>query len=386
MYEVLSMVRYRSLLPSAACLALLILLGAGNAPAQIIDENVLTDRERNRLYNELARDVASLDKQLSVFKKVVLLVRPTVVHIEASITEDSALNFGPRRNIEEAGSGVVVDLSGKFYVLTNRHVIKNSEPENIKIRLYDGREIHPTKKWEDEGTDIAVMAISAPQLVAARQGDSDLLEIGDIVLAVGSPFGLNHSVTHGIISAMGRRDLELGEENVKFQDFIQTDAAINPGNSGGPLINLRGEVIGINTAIASASGGNEGIGFSIPINMATNIARQLTERGSVIRAFLGVSLDSQFNPTTAEKLGLPRPRGAHVKGITPNSPAEKAKLQVGDVILEFGNVTVEDDDHLVNLVSLTKVDTSVSVVIFRDGKIQTVSVKVADASKFRATP
>ena len=154
------------------------------------------------------------------------------------------------------------------------------------------------------------------------------MEIGDFVLAVGSPFGLSHSVTFGIISAKGRRDLELGDGEVRYQDFLQTDAAINPGNSGGPLFNLRGEVIGMNTAIASSSGGNEGIGFTIPINMVMMIARQLVERGTVVRAYLGVGLDDSSAPAAATSVGLPRPGGARLKcRRLPASPAEAAKLK-----------------------------------------------------------
>src|SRR5262249_36577839 len=152
-------------------------------------------------------------------------------------------------------------------------------------------------------------------VVPARLGDSNQLEIGDYVVAVGSPFGLSQSVTSGIVSAKGRRDLDLGDEGGRFQDFLQTDAAINPGNSGGPLINLKGEVIGINTAIASNSGGSEGIGFTIPVNMAMVIVRQLIDHGSVTRAFLGVNLDSKFNASIAARLGMPQPRGARITGI-----------------------------------------------------------------------
>ncbi len=213
-------------------------------------------------------------------------------------------------------------------------------------------------------------------------GDSDKVEIGDFVLAVGSPFGLSHSVTFGIISAKGRRDLRLGEANVRFQDFLQTDAAINPGNSGGPLVNLRGEIIGINTAIASNSGGNEGIGFSIPVNMFMVVARQLIERGKVSRAFLGVKLESKFGPAAAVEAGLPRLMGAKVTTLIKNSPAEAARLQVGDIILEFNRVPIEDDAHLINLVSLTPVGTTVPVVIFRDRRMLTIQVEVGDRSKF----
>jgi serine protease Do len=190
---------------------------------------------------------------------------------------------------------------------------------------------------------------------------------------------LSHSVTFGIISAKGRRDLKLSKE-LSFQDFLQTDAAINPGNSGGPLVNLRGEIVGINTAIASNSGGNEGIGFAIPIDMFMVFARQLVETGKVTRAFLGVNLDAKFGPAMAAELGLPRPVGALVSGVVPNSPAEAAHLQKSDVVLEFDSIPVESDAHLVNLVGLTAVGKSVPVVIFRDRKPLTVTVEIGEKS------
>jgi serine protease Do len=225
------------------------------------------------------------------------------------------------------------------------------------------------------------MAINTEGLVPARLGDSGKLEIGDFVLAVGSPFGLSHSVTYGIISAKGRRDLRLGDDGVQYQDFLQTDAAINPGNSGGPLLNLRGEVIGLTTAIASSSGANEGIGFAIPINMAMVIADQLVERGLVVRAFLGVKLDASFGPAEAARLGMARPQGARVTGITRNSPAELARIQVGDVILEFDGSRVEDDMHLINLVSLTPVQKEVDVRLLREGRPVHLRVRVANRSQ-----
>ncbi len=336
---------------------------------------------RAQLFEQLNRDVDWLERQGNALKRVVKLVKPSVVHIEAEKTEVD--NFrGRRNNVEEAGSGVIVEMAGKNYVLTNRHVISNAELDHIRIRLADGRQLSPTKVWSDRGTDVAVMRVDAERLLPVRVGDSTKLEIGDFVLAVGSPFGLSHSVTYGIISAKGRRDLELGDDGVRFQDFLQTDAAINPGNSGGPLLSLRGEVVGINTAIASSSGGNEGIGFTIPINMAMYVAKQLVERGAVTRAFLGVHLDSKFTAETAARVGLPRVQGARVSGITPNSPAEKYKLTVGDVILQFDGVRIDDDNHLVNLVSLTPVDKDVSVVVFRGGKPITLTVRVGDRNAF----
>ena len=205
---------------------------------------------------------------------------------------------------------MIVEINGKPYILTNRHVVDDASLSNINIHLADGRLLHPTNVASDRRTDVAILTLDAQDVMPARLGDSGRVEIGDFVLAVGSPFGLSHSVTYGIISAKGRRDLELGDGSIKYQDFFQTDAAINPGNSGGPLLNLRGEVIGINTAIASSSGGSEGIGFTIPINMAISVARQLVEQGRPMRAYLGVGLNDTFGPADASRLGLPSGRGA----------------------------------------------------------------------------
>lgn len=338
--------------------------------------------KREELYRQLRSQAEVLEAQSAIVKTVVKLIGPTVVHIEAEVPGRTALQFGHSRQVEEAGSGVIIRLKGKHYILTSRHLISGASPANISIRLSDGRRINPLKAWEDAETDVAVMSVSAPDLVAAPLGNSDQMDIGDFVLAVGSPFGLSHSVTYGIISAKGRRELDLGDSGVRLQNFIQTDAAINPGNSGGPLINLRGEVIGINTAIASNSGGNEGIGFAIPIDMFMIVAEQLIETGKVARAFLGVTLDQGFGAAAAAELGLPRPLGARVTQITPNSPAMLAGLQVGDVILQFNNTPVEDDSHLVNMVNLTEIGKDVSLVVYRNRKTQQVHVAVGDRSQF----
>ena len=263
-------------------LVVALLFGFAPTFAQDWSESVAeTAESRRQQYEQISAEVDFLERQGNLLKRVVRFVRPTVVHIEAARVDNDRKGV----DVEEAGSGVIVEIRKQPYILTNRHVIKDSIPSRIKIKLADGRLVFPTKVWSDRGTDIAVMAVSAPQLVAANIGQSDKIEIGDFVVAVGSPFGLSHSVTYGIISAKGRRDLQLGDDGVRFQDFLQTDAAINPGNSGGPLLNLRGEVIGLNTAIASSSGGNEGIGFTIPIDMAMSVAKQLIERGAVVRAF-----------------------------------------------------------------------------------------------------
>jgi serine protease Do len=363
-----------------------LLLAAGFAPLDIRGEDLpvegrITDEveDRDALYAELAADVEELERRGSILKRVVKLVTPSVVHIEAK--REAEPGRSPRSESEEAGSGVIVQRGGKSFVLTNRHVIKHSKPTGINVKLSDGRVLHPRQIWADPGTDVAIMQLTTSDLVPARLGDSTSLEIGDFVLAVGSPFGLSHSVTYGIISAKGRRDLRLGDDGLQYQDFVQTDAAINPGNSGGPLLNLRGEVIGLNTAIASTSGSNEGIGFAIPINMVMIVADQLIERGTVVRAYLGVKLDSAFGPTEAAQLGLPRPEGTRVSGITRNSPAEQARIQIGDVIIEFDGTRIEDDTHLINLVSLTPVNKEVEVRLLRDGRPINLRLRVANRAQ-----
>ncbi|HWB00448.1 MAG TPA: trypsin-like peptidase domain-containing protein [Pirellulales bacterium] len=349
------------------------------ASALELDGN-MTPQQRDALYASLAKEVADYERHHNIIKTAARLVSPTVVHIEAEIRDSGGRPYG-RRTVQEAGSGVLVEISGAPYVLTNRHVIRDAKLNDIQIRFSDGRMTHPTKSWGDPDTDVGVLAVHGPDYVTARIGNSDALEVGDMVLAVGSPFGLSHSITYGIISAKGRRDLELGDGGVRFQDFIQTDASINPGNSGGPLINLRGEVVGINTAIASNSGFNEGIGFSIPINIVVNIARQLIEHGVVTRAYLGVRLDSRFNAQQALEAGLPRLTGARLLRIEPGSPAEAAGLQAGDVIVQFNGQRVDNDNHLINIVGLTPVGTEVSIIIYRDRQPMTIRAKIGNANE-----
>ena len=346
-------------------------------------ENVDSGSLRDALFAELAADADRYQRQFGIVKRVVRLVRPTIVHIDAyAVSKDAG------RVIDESGSGIIFKIDGQLYVLTNRHVVDTSSLENLKIRTDEGEYLKLLKIWSDPTTDVAVVQIASRDLLSARIGDSNRVEIGDFVLAVGSPFGLSHSVSYGIISAKGRWDLALGQQNVRFQDFLQTDAAINPGNSGGPLLNLKGEVIGINTAIASSSGGNEGIGFSIPINLVVHVARQLIRDGSISTAYLGVRLDHGFasrlyaDRTLATRLGLPRSKGALVKAITPGSPADDAELLVGDVVTEFNGIRVQDDDHLINLVSLTPINEVVVLNIVRERERYLVHVRVGRRRDF----
>ena len=341
-----------------------------------LTDSAPTTVDRQQLYADLDADVDALERQLGLLKRVAKLVKSTVVHIDAKKRQSRSSNG---KLVEEAGSGVIVEVAKKFYVITNRHVVADSNPQDIDIKLSDNRLIHPTTVWSDRETDVAVMLVATSPLTPARIGSSREVEIGEYVIAVGSPFGLSHSITYGIISAKGRRDLALGDGSIRYQDFMQTDAAINPGNSGGPLLNLRGEVIGINTAIASSSGGSEGIGFTIPIDMALTVAKQFIEHGRPVRAFLGVNLNGKdFDAAYAARLGLPKAIGALVDSVIGNSPAAKAEFQPEDVVLEFDGHKIEDDDHLIQVVGFTSVGKEVEVLIFRKGEAKRLKLTLAE--------
>ncbi len=336
------------------------------------------DLQRERLFNELAEEFSTFDRLGNLVRRVSQLVKPSVIHIEAHKTEGEA---GSRQSYDEAGSGFVVDLDlngGDRWVLTNRHVIKGSSLNEILLRTSDGREFHPVQVISDASTDVAVMRVNAVDLPATRVGNSDGLEIGDFVIAIGSPFGLSHSVTFGILSAKGRRDLSLGEQKIDLQDFFQTDAAINPGNSGGPLLNLRGEVVAMNTAIASSSGGSEGIGFAIPINMATRVAQQLVKKGKLQRGYLGVTLDPDFNVSKRTTYRFGSNGGALVKNVRTGSPAEVANMQQGDIVVEFNGREVDNDDHLVAQVGLAPIGQRIPMIIYREGKRYRTEVMLTD--------
>lgn len=334
------------------------------------------DGQRQELYNELAEEFATFDRLGNLVRRVSSLVKPSVIHIEAHKTEE---NGGAQESYDEAGSGVVLDLrDGNQWVLTNRHVILGARPQEILLRSSDGREFHPTQVIADPSTDVAVMKIRVSGIPRARVGDSRDILIGDFVIAIGSPFGLSHSVTFGILSAKGRRDLVLGEQKIDLQDFFQTDAAINPGNSGGPLLNLRGEVIAMNTAIASSSGGSEGIGFAIPINMAIQVADQLVRHGRLRRGYLGVTLDPDFSGASSAFVAANLSNGALVKSVRAGSPAEQAHMQRGDVVVEFNGNPVDNDDHLVAQVGLTPIGDSIPMIIYRDGKRYRTAVTLTD--------
>lgn len=325
------------------------------------------------------RDVlprGALDDAGDQLARIASHVKTAVVHIESRRDGRSG------GTVEETGSGVLMRSArtSKMFVVTNRHVIQGSTPRRIQIKLQDGQIINPEQVIEDAPTDVAVLLLAETNLGSAAWGDSDNLDIGHMVLAMGSPFGLSQSVTLGIISAKGRRSLILGEkgQDVINQDFLQTDAAINPGNSGGPLIDLQGRVIGINTAIASQGGGNEGIGFSIPSNLCRHVVEQLLEHGRVQRAFLGVRLDEEFDAAAAKRLRLNRLHGARVVEVYGDTPAEVAGLQIDDVVLAFDGQEIEDQSHLIHLVSLTPVNKVVRMSVLRAASRITVDVRLTE--------
>lgn len=276
---------------------------------------------------------------------------------------------GNRERIERSlGSGVIVSEDG--YILTSNHVIEKAS--KIRVLMQDKAEMEAKIVGQDPQTDVALIKIDAKGLPTARIGDSSALRIGDQVLAVGNPFGVGQSASLGIVSAMGR---SMGL--MQYEDFIQTDAAINPGNSGGALVNMSGELIGINTAILSRSGTSAGVGFAIPSNMARRIMESLIAHGKVQRAWLGVQIQP-IDQAMAEAHGLDRARGVIVAEITKNAPAQRAGLQEGDIILELDGKEVLDVPHLRNQISLAGVGTTVRLTIWRDGKERTVPIKLEE--------
>jgi serine protease Do len=346
------------------------------APRSAIQPSETQSREA--AFQELASDIDRLDPILGIFKRLVRLASPSVVHIDTKKTEQSENGEAKQAGeVEEAGAGVLLEYRGRLLVITNRHVVVPAQLSSILIQGSNRATTNPLHLWSDAATDIAVMEVPKEFGIAARVGDSDRLEVGEQVVAIGSPFGLAHSVTTGILSAKGRRDLELGTRTIEVQDFFQTDAAINPGNSGGPLFNLKGEVVAINTAIASNSGGSEGIGFSIPINLVMGVVGQLVDQGEFRRGYLGIVMDYQYDVNAALQLGLPAMRGVLIKGVRPKSPAETAGLRAGDVLLEYNGQEVESDSQLVQMVSLTDLKQAVPMTIWRQGRSMQLQVRLA---------
>lgn len=278
--------------------------------------------------------------------------------------------FMPRERKQSGlGSGVIVDPSG--YILTNNHVIRGAD--EIKVTLLDKREFKGKVIGTDPKTDLAVVKIEAKDLPYIELGDSDKLKVGELVIAIGNPYGLNQTVTMGIVSATGRANVGIAD----YEDFIQTDAAINPGNSGGALVNVRGELIGINTAIFSTTGGYQGIGFAIPSNMAKAVMQQLIKHKKVVRGWLGVTVQA-LSAEIKKHFGLKEDRGVLINQVFENSPAEKAGLKEEDIILQYNGKDITDPTQLRNLVAGTLPGKEVELKIFRDGKILSIKVTIEE--------
>ncbi len=267
------------------------------------------------------------------------------------------------------GSGFITNKDG--YILTNNHVVARAD--KIKVTLADKREFTATIVGTDSKSDVAVIKIEGEDFPVVKLGDSDSVEVGDWAVAIGTPYGLSQTVTAGIISAEGRSNIGIND----YEDFIQTDAAINPGNSGGPLLNIEGEVIGINTAIFSRSGGYQGIGFAIPINMAKHIRDSLITRGKVVRGWLGVMIQP-VTQEIARRFELEEASGTLVGDVLSGSPAEKSGVERGDVIITFDGQPVDGPNALRNIVAATKVGKKVLVVVIRNGKEKTLKVKIGE--------
>ncbi|HEX8136888.1 MAG TPA: DegQ family serine endoprotease [Pyrinomonadaceae bacterium] len=276
------------------------------------------------------------------------------------------------------GSGVIVSADG--YILTNHHVVDGAE--EIRVELSDNRTLVAKVVGSDPPSDLAVLKVDAQGLPVLSLGDSDRVRVGDVVLAVGNPLGVGQTVTMGIISAKGR---STGLSDGSFEDFLQTDAPINTGNSGGALVNTNGELVGINSQILSPSGGNIGIGFAIPANMARSVMDQLLKGGKVRRGMLGLTIQ-QVTPDLASSLGLPNARGALVSSVQPGSPAERAGLKRGDVITAINGAPISDSNSLRNQIARTQPGTEVTLTISRDNREQQVRVTLGElpADKSRA--
>jgi len=283
-----------------------------------------------------------------------------------------------QREAQSIGSGVIVD-AGKGYVLTNNHVV--DQADTIRVRLNDDREFDAKLIGKDPDTDIAVLQIQAERLTALKLADSDNLQVGDYVVAIGSPFGLRQTVTAGIVSGLSR---QTGISEGGYEDFIQTDASINPGNSGGALVNLKGELVGIPSTILSRSGGNIGIGFAIPIDLARNVMEQFIAHGSLQRGRIGIN-GQDLTPDLAKAFGLPTTRGAVVTRVLPKSPGDKAGLKPEDVILEANGRPVDNFAQLRNRIGLLRIGDEVKLKVLRDGKPREVTVKIGKEEQVAAT-
>ncbi len=313
------------------------------------------------------------------FSQIVENISPSVVSISVSRTREEENNLfdfilppDTERWAEQTlGSGVIISEDG--YIITNNHVIEDAE--EIKVTLVDKRSFIARIIGVDPKTDLAVIKIDVSGLPVTKWANSDELKPGDIVLAIGNAYGLSHSVTMGIVSATGRANVGIAD----YEDFIQTDAAINPGNSGGPLVNINGEIVGINTAIFSRSGGYQGIGFAVPSNMARTVFEQLIREGRIKRGWIGINIQ-ELTPELAVKFSYKDQDGVLVNGVYPQSPAERAGIKRGDIIVHYNGRPVKDAGSFRNQVASTFPGKKVKIKIFRDGRLNDIELIIAEQS------
>lgn len=343
-----------------------------NVPRQIIDTS--------KAFSEIAGAVSPSVVNISTTKVMKREAGPSLEDPFFDLLNPFRNFKMPRKWKEQSmGSGVIVSADG--FIITNNHVVEQAD--EIRVTLFDKRSFKAKMIGADTKTDIAIVKIEADSLRAAQWGDSDKLQVGEFVLAIGNPYGLSHTVTMGIISAVGRANVGIAD----YEDFIQTDAAINPGNSGGPLVNIKGELIGVNTAIFSRSGGYQGIGFAVPSNMTRLVMNQLVDKGKVTRGWLGVTIQ-ELTPELSQKFGLKNEKGALIGDIAKGSPAEKSGLKRGDIILEYNGKKISDVGNLRNMVAQSKVGSEISITILRGGKEYAVRVLIVELPKdiTEATP
>ncbi len=364
----------RNILLAGAAGAVLAL--APTALSQSQFRPVSTVGQSNALTMDQNRGVLTMAPLLERVSPAVVSIQTQGKSIKDNLSDDQAELFErffgrpmpEQRQRGGMGSGVIVD-AGDGLILTNHHVVDNAE--EIRVTLLDKRELVAELVGGDEKTDIAVLKIKADDLTEISFARDDSTRVGDYVIAIGNPFGLGHTVTSGIVSALGR-DLRSGEN---YQDFIQTDASINPGNSGGALVNSKGELIGINSAIISRSGGNNGIGFAVPVKMAKGVMNQLVSYGEVRRGRIGV-LIKDISPDDKDAFDLPTLEGAWVNNVTADSPAEKAGLEPGDIIIGFNGEDIRDASDIRNAVGLIEPGTRTDLTYLRDGRRRTTRILI----------
>ena len=352
----------------------------GHATAESQDRHIATATETAKAFTAVTKSVAPAVVFIKATKQTVTTgnMMPDMNGLQGQIPDEMLRRFFgdrlpqspmPRHSQPMVGEGSGFLISKDGYILTNNHVVGGAN--KLEVTLHDGRKMEAKAVGTDERTDVALIKIEGQELPVLPMGDSDAIEVGEWVLAIGSPFGLTGTVTSGIISAKGRDGMGITD----YENFLQTDAAINPGNSGGPLVNLQGQAVGINTAIISRSGGYNGIGFAIPMNMAKQICDQLMEHGSVTRGYLGVMIQ----PLTAElakSFGLGDVTGVLVGDVSGDGPAARIGLQRGDVIVKFNGEAVKDTTSFRNRVAMVKPETSVNLEVLRDGQSKSFALQV----------